>query len=169
MEILIFPHPFLQKKARAVEQFGPKLKNLIDQMFTTMRQAGGIGLAATQVGVDARAFIMEVPKPESEEREVFVCINPEIKTQAGSSQQEEGCLSLPEVRLEVTRPAEICLAYQDIQGQPQQKDMGGLLACCAQHELEHLNGVLILKYLPPLERQLTIRKLKKQQRLKALE
>lgn len=163
MEILTFPHPFLKKKAKAVKRFNSELNSLIKQMLHTMREAGGIGLAATQVGVDARVFVIELPAAEEKDKESFVFINPKIKTHSGNAQQEEGCLSLPGVLVEVARPAEVCLAYQDIHNQPQTKQMNDLFACCAQHELDHLNGVLILEYLPPLQRQLTIRKLKKQQ------
>jgi peptide deformylase len=128
------------------------LGDLVRDMFDTMYDAPGRGLAAPQVGVMQRVFVMD-PTWKDGERTPVVCINPEILDMSDATAEgSEACLSIPGVSAPVTRPAEITLAYTDLEGMRQSAHLTGFAATCAQHELDHLNGVVIFDRLPAAER-----------------
>jgi len=159
MPILHHPDPRLRIKARPVVDFGPSLQKLVDDMFETMYDAPGVGLAATQVGVDLRLAVMDAGE---ETREPVVMINPEI---LGYSEEtvttEEGCLSIPELYYEVARPAEVTVRYTDLDGKEVERHASDRLAICIQHELDHLDGVLYIDYLSRLKRDRVLKKFQK--------
>jgi peptide deformylase len=162
--ILIHPDPRLRKTAEPVTRFDSALRGLADDMLSTMYDAPGIGLAATQIGVMKRVFVMdcagkdETPSP-------LVILNPELlwvsEEQVAS---EEGCLSIPEVYEDVVRPARIRLAWTDLDGAPQEREFADRWAVCAQHELDHLNGKLFIDYLGAVKRTLITSRMKKLKR-----
>ncbi|MCB1877453.1 MAG: peptide deformylase [Chromatiales bacterium] len=161
LEILHFPDPRLRDHAKPVERVDDSLRKLVDDMFETMYDAPGIGLAATQVGVAKRLVVIDI----SEERDQPLClINPEITYKEGSETMDEGCLSVPGVYESVTRSEKIRVRYLDRNGHPQEQEAEGLLAVCIQHELDHLDGKLFVDYLSSLKRQRIRKKLEKAQR-----
>ncbi|RRH72486.1 peptide deformylase [Falsigemmobacter faecalis] len=144
LNILQFPDPRLRRICLPVPEISDEIRRLAADMLETMYDAPGRGLAGPQVGALLRIFVMDVTWREGEARP-FVCINPEILAFSDETAVfTEGCLSIPEVPGEVTRPAEIVLAWTDLNGQRQQKRMSGLEAVCAQHEFDHLNGRLCI-------------------------
>ncbi|MDD9879646.1 MAG: peptide deformylase [Candidatus Marinimicrobia bacterium] len=143
MEVVHYGDPILRKKCKPVEDF-KKLSGLIDDMFDTMYEENGIGLAANQVGVDLNLFIIDISDIEEEGESIHVFINGEIIESSGESWFEEGCLSIPDVRLDVKRPETITFKYQDESGHEYTKEISGLLARAIQHEVDHLNGVFIV-------------------------
>ena len=143
MEVVHYGDPILRKKCKPVEDY-KKLSGLIDDMFDTMYEENGIGLAANQVGVDLNLFIIDISDIEEEGASIHVFINGEIIESSGESWFEEGCLSIPDVRLDVKRPETITFKYQDESGHEHTKEISGLLARAIQHEVDHLNGVFIL-------------------------
>ena len=143
MEVVHYGDPILRKKCKPVEDY-KKLSGLIDDMFDTMYEENGIGLAANQVGVDLYLFIIDISDIEEEGESIHVFINGEIIESSGESWFEEGCLSIPDVRLDVKRPETITFKYQDESGHEHTKEISGLLARAIQHEVDHLNGVFIL-------------------------
>jgi len=146
-EIITLPHPTLRKKARPVANFGPELQTLIDDMFETMRQAPGVGLAATQLDVPLRLFVAEFNDDEDENTppKSYVLINPEIPRRSQETDVGvEGCLSIPGILGEVERPAEITITGLNRRGQPVKIKADGWLARIFQHEVDHLNGVLFV-------------------------
>ena len=166
--ILIHPDPRLKTAARPVERVTPEIRQLADDMLATMYDAPGIGLAAPQVGVMARIFVMDCVKGEDAPPRPMVLINPEITwTSDETATYEEGCLSIPEQYAEVTRPAEVRMRWMDLDGQTQEERFDGLWATCAQHEFDHLNGRLFIDYLGPIKRQLITRRMQKLKREKA--
>jgi peptide deformylase len=165
LEILEFPDPRLRTKARPVTQVTDETRQLIDDMFDTMYDAPGIGLAATQVNVHQRILVIDVSE-ERNQPEVF--INPEITVldpELGS--YDEGCLSVPGFYETVNRPSRIEVTALDRNGESFTRELTGLLGICLQHEIDHLEGKLFVDYLSPLKRQRIRRKLEKQNRLKA--
>lgn len=165
LEILEFPDPRLRTKAKPVERVTADIRQLIDDMFDTMYDAPGIGLAATQVNVHQRILVIDI----SEERnQPLVFINPEITVlNPELGEYDEGCLSVPGFYETVCRPSRVAVTALDREGQPFNRELDGLLAICLQHEMDHLEGKLFVDYLSPLKRQRIRRKLEKQQRLKA--
>ena len=143
MEVVHYGDPILRKKCKPVEDY-KKLSGLIDDMFDTMYEENGIGLAANQVGVDLNLFIIDISDIEEEGESIHVFINGEIIEGSGESWFEEGCLSIPDVRLDVKRPETITFKYQDELGHEHTKEISGLLARAIQHEVDHLNGVFIV-------------------------
>ena len=143
MEVVHYGDPILRKKCKPVEDF-KKLSGLIDDMFDTMYEENGIGLAANQVGVDLNLFIIDISDIEEEGESIHVFINGEIIESSGESWFEEGCLSIPDIRLDVKRPETITFKYQDESGHEHTKEISGLLARAIQHEVDHLNGVFIV-------------------------
>ena len=143
MEVVHYGDPILRKKCKPVEDY-EKLSGLIDDMFDTMYEENGIGLAANQVGVDLNLFIIDISDIEEEGESIHVFINGEIIEGSGESWFEEGCLSIPDVRLDVKRPETITFKYQDESGHEHTKEISGLLARAIQHEVDHLNGVFIV-------------------------
>ena len=166
--ILIHPDPRLKTVAKPVERITPEIGQLAEEMLATMYGAPGIGLAAPQVGVLARLFVMDCVKEEGATPRPMVLINPEITwTSEETATHEEGCLSIPEQYAEVTRPERVRLRWIDLQGTSREEEFEGLWATCAQHEFDHLNGRLFIDYLGPIRRQLITRKMQKLKREKA--
>lgn len=156
--IITLPDPRLRQASEPVKTFDGDLRRLIDDMFETMYDAPGIGLAAIQVGVPKRVVTADLAKKE-EPRAPQVFINPEIVSKSEElSTYEEGCLSIPEIHEDVERPARVRVRYLDRDGKPQQVDAEGLLATCLQHEIDHLNGVLFIDHISKLKRDRIIKK-----------
>lgn len=154
LKILTYPDPFLLKKAGPVTTFDAKLRRLVADMFETMRAANGIGLAAPQIGESLDLVVLDIPPDEEDDEPlVFAVANPEITERRGHARIEEGCLSLPEFYVEVDRAEEIVLEGQDPEGRPIRIEAAGLLAICFQHELDHLEGKLLVNYAGDDERE----------------
>lgn len=166
LPILIAPNRMLKTRARPV---GPDdaetVRRLVPRMFATMYRAPGIGLAAPQVGVGLRLAVVDLMPDNA--RAPVVLINPEVVTASSEvATREEGCLSLPNQYADVTRPARVTVRYHDEAGRRQQIEADGLLAVCLQHEIDHLDGVLFVDHISALKRNMLMRKLAKEQRLK---
>jgi peptide deformylase len=180
-EIIEIPDPLLKQVSEPVETFDDELKALVADMFETMYDAPGIGLAAIQVGVPLRVLVIDL-QPEDPDAEPEVCtahgghhhthqpvkreprvfINPVILDPSEElSVYSEGCLSVPEIYAEVERPARIRARWQDLDGAVHEEDMDGLMATCLQHEMDHLEGILFIDHLSRLKRQMAIKKLEK--------
>ena len=150
LEVVNYGNPILRKRCNQVTDF-TRLSNFIDDMFDTMYEEEGIGLAANQVGVDLNLFIIDISHTDDNEfPRIF--INGEITSLQGESIFPEGCLSIPEVALEVTRPEVISFKYQDIDEKWHEEEFDGLLARAIQHEIDHLNGVLIIDLVSEMQR-----------------
>ena len=161
LDILHFPDPRLRILAQPVTEVDAVVRQLIDNMFDTMYSAPGIGLAATQVNVNKRIVVIDV----SEDKEQPLClINPEILDLSGTEEMEEGCLSVPGVYETVQRADHVLMRALDRDGRPFELETGGLLAVCIQHEIDHLNGKLLVDYLSQLKRTRIRKKLEKHQR-----
>jgi peptide deformylase len=161
LEILRFPDPRLRNAARPVEIVDDSVRQLVDDMFETMYEAPGIGLAATQVNVDKRIVVIDI----SEDKGQPLClINPEILEKRGVEEMEEGCLSVPGVFETVQRADSIRVQALDRDGKSFELDVDGLLAVCIQHEIDHLDGKLFVDYLSQLKRTRIRKKLEKEQR-----
>jgi len=163
--ILVAPHPTLKAKARPVEPAdADAVRDLVARMLASMYQAPGIGLAAPQVGVLLRLAVIDLQADKK--RTPIVLINPEV---VGLSKElatrEEGCLSLPGMYADVTRPAHVKVRYQDLMGERQEIEADGLLNACLQHEIDHLDGVLFVDHVSTLKRNMIMRRLAKAQRL----
>ncbi|KGQ18034.1 Peptide deformylase [Lysobacter dokdonensis DS-58] len=167
LPILEFPDPRLRTKAATLtpEQVGdPAFQRLVDDMFETMYEAPGIGLAASQVDVHQRFMVIDVSE---EKNRPLVFVNPEILERAGEQVYQEGCLSVPNIFADVTRANEILVKALDRNGQPFEMRVDGLLAVCIQHEMDHLEGKLFVDYLSPLKREMVRKKLAKARRTAA--
>ena len=161
LPILEYPDPRLRTKAQPVTVFDAALQTLIDDMFETMYDAPGIGLAASQVNVHKQLLVLDVSE---EKNEPMVLINPKIVASEGSQTYQEGCLSVPGIFADVDRADRITVESLDRHGQPQNFEADGLLAVCIQHEMDHLIGKLFVDYLSPLKRELVRKKLEKARR-----
>lgn len=162
LEIITLPDPKLRLVSAPVERVDEEARKLADDMLETMYAAPGIGLAAVQVGILKRLIVLDTAR-EDEPARPLVMFNPEIRRLGDATRlYEEGCLSLPEVRLDIERPAEIVVGYVDRDGKPQELATGGLLATAIQHEIDHLNGKLIIDFMSRLKRDMVIRRFKKQ-------
>ncbi|RUO26962.1 peptide deformylase [Aliidiomarina minuta] len=166
LEILQYPDDRLRKVAKPVADVDDALRNVIDNMFETMYEASGVGLAATQVDVHKRFFIADCSENQDEP---LVFINPEIIERDGMHENEEGCLSFPNVYAKVERASEIKVKALDRDGNEFIREADGLLAICIQHELDHLQGKLFVDYLSPLKRNRIRKKLEKEAKLAARE
>ena len=159
--ILIHPDSRLRKVAAPVETVDDSFKALAEDMFQTMYDAPGIGLAATQVGVMKRLFVMDCA-PSEETPEPLVAINPEIVwLSEETASSEEGCLSIPEVFADVTRPERVRLRWTDLDGVRNEAEFGERAATCIQHEVDHLDGKLFIDYLSSVKRTMITSKMKK--------
>jgi len=150
--------PVLRQQSAEVPEVDAEVRRFIDDLFETMEAAKGVGLAANQVGVATRVAVVGV------EGERLVMINPVIVSAEGRDRAEEGCLSIPEVYGEVTRPDRIVLEAVDREGKPYRKEASGLLARAIQHEVDHLDGILFIDHLGALKRQLLVARWKKEHR-----
>ena len=164
LTVLRFPDERLRTVAKPVTDFGDGLQQQIDDMFETMYEQKGIGLAATQVNFHQQLIVMDLYDDE-ERPKVF--INPEIVEKSGQFTNEEGCLSVPGVYAKVDRAENVTLKAQDRDGNEFTVEADGLFAICIQHEMDHLNGKLFVDYLSPLKRNRIKDKLEKEARLAA--
>jgi len=163
-EVVKWPDPVLAKPGEPVTVFDAKLKKLVDEMFESMYAAQGIGLAAPQISISQRLTVIDVSFKKNPE-EKLVLINPEIIEREGKQFEEEGCLSLPEIREKVQRAARVKVRAQDVNGDWFEVEGEELLARAMQHEIDHLDGILFIDRLSRLKRDLVIRKIKKLQKL----
>ncbi|ADN00266.1 peptide deformylase [Dickeya dadantii] len=158
LQVLHFPDERLRIKAQPVKEVNAEIQRIVDDMFDTMYEEEGIGLAATQVDIHQRIIVIDV----SEERDQrLVLINPELLEKSGDTGIEEGCLSIPETRALVPRAERVSVRALDREGKPFELEAEGLLAICIQHEMDHLVGKLFIDYLSPLKRQRIRQKLEK--------
>jgi peptide deformylase len=155
LKIILWPDPRLKKISAPVKEFDEKLRTLTDQMFVLMREAKGVGLAAPQVGVNLRLFVMNHDGDPAHDR---VYVNPMLSLAEGDHEDEEGCLSLPKVTINVFRPQTIKIEALDLAGQPFEQTETGYLARIWQHETDHLNGILLTDRMGPVAK-MTYRKL----------
>jgi peptide deformylase len=164
-EILIIPDKRLRLVSKPVAKIDAATKKLVEEMFETMYEAPGIGLAAIQIGEPRRIVTMDLAKKD-EPKEPQVFINPEIVAHSGEKNiHEEGCLSIPEYYEEVERPAEVTVRYLDLEGKKREVEATGLLATCLQHEIDHLDGVLFIDHISKLKRDRVIKKYTKAAKL----
>ena len=180
-EIIEIPDPRLKQVSAPVTQFDDELKTLVADMFETMYDAPGIGLAAIQVGVPLRVLVIDL-QPEDPDAEPEVCtahgghahthqptrreprvfINPVLSDPSEDHVLfSEGCLSVPEIYADVERPARVRVRWQDLDGAKHEEDMDGLMAVCIQHEIDHLEGIVFIDHLSRLKRQMALKKLEK--------
>lgn len=162
-DIIVLPDKQLRLVSKPVESVTSQVRKLADDMFETMYDAPGIGLAAIQIAVPLRLITMDLSKREEESvSRPRVFINPQIVSASEEiSIYEEGCLSIPEYYGEVERPASVRVRYLDLDGKTQEEDATGLFATCIQHEIDHLNGVLFVDYLSKLKRDRVLKKFTK--------
>ncbi|OFC71484.1 peptide deformylase [Alteromonas confluentis] len=166
LDVLSFPDERLRTVAKPVESVNDEIKQLVSDMFETMRDEKGIGLAATQVDRHVQVVVMDVSEDQDTPR---VFINPVITEKDGSTISEEGCLSVPGNYAKVDRAERVTVKALDADGKEFELEADGLLAICIQHELDHLKGKLFIDYLSPLKRQRIRKKLEKEARLAAKE
>lgn len=161
LPILLHPDPRLTKNCDLVTEFGDKTRAFADNMLETMYDAPGVGLAAPQVGVLKRVFVMDCGGKE-ETSEPTVLFNPQVLWVSDEMNvHNEGCLSLPELFEDVERPAAVKMRYQDATGTTHERDFDELWATCAQHELDHLNGKLFIDHLSRMKRSMMTKKMVK--------
>ena len=162
--ILIHPDPRLKKVCDPVGEISAEIKQLAADMLETMYDAPGIGLAAVQVGVLKRVVVIDAAEDDAPPNPIAMA-NPELVSLGSTTRiHEEGCLSIPDVHVEIERPASVTVRYIDRHGKQQELAAEGLLATAIQHELDHLDGQLIIDFLSRLKRDMVIRKFKKQGR-----
>jgi len=168
-KIIIHPDPRLKKVCDEVDGISPELRKLATDMLETMYDAPGIGLAAPQVGVMERLFVMDVAEKESAP-EPRVLINPRLTWQSDEvNVHEEGCLSIPGIYEDVSRPSSVRMAFQNLDGVEIEEEFAGIAATCVQHELDHLNGKLFVDYLSGIKRRMITAKMKKLKKEQARE
>ena len=159
--ILNYPDPRLRTLAKPVSHFDDDLKTLIDDMFETMYDAPGVGLAAVQIGVTQRIVTMDATRGD-DEKQPLALINPEIIWSSDElSDYEEGCLSIPDYHEVVTRPAKVGVRFLTLAGKIEEREMDGLAATVIQHEIDHLNGKLFIDHLSKLKRDRVLKKFQK--------
>ena len=161
MSIVHYPEPVLLTVGKPVEdiEFGEELERLAEDMFETMTHAGGVGLAAPQVGISKRLFVMDVPVGD-EQRERHVLVNPEIIRIEGEQVGEEGCLSFPGLFQVVKREMRVIARARDTKGEEFELDVADLAARCILHETDHCDGIVFLDRMSPLKREMAKRKIK---------
>jgi peptide deformylase len=180
LSIIEAPDPRLKTISKPVDTFDDQLKILVDDMFETMYDANGIGLAAIQVGIPLRLLVIDL-QPEDEDAEPVPCdhdghhhhhqptrkeprvfVNPEILDPSEDLKTyQEGCLSVPDIYADVDRPAMCRVRRQDLDGNQHEEQMDGMMAVCIQHEMDHLNGILFIDHLSRLKRSMALKKLEK--------
>lgn len=168
LPILIHPDPRLKKVAAPVDDVSDKLRALAGNMLTTMYEAPGIGLAAPQVGIGSRLIVLDCEKGDDAVPRPLVMVNPQVVAASDETNTyDEGCLSIPDVYADVTRPEAVTVRWMDLNGAEQEETFDGLWATCVQHEIDHLEGKLFIDYLSGLKRQLITRKMVKLKRDRA--
>ncbi len=159
--ILIIPDSKLRTISEPVGKIDSETRKLVEDMFDTMYDAPGIGLAAIQVGVQRRVITIDVAR-DGEPKNPVALINPEIIASSEEvSVYSEGCLSIPEYYEEVERPARVAVRFQDVEGTVREVEANGLFATCVQHEIDHLNGVLFIDHISKLKRDRVMKKFTK--------
>jgi len=162
--IVLVPDPVLRQKAAPVARVDDTIRELMDDMLETMYDAPGIGLAAPQIGLSSRVIVMDCSE-DDEEPQPLKMANPEIIWSSEDTEtMEEGCLSIPGHRGDVTRKRAVSVRYLDENGTEQELTTEGLLAVCIQHEIDHLDGVLFVDYLSRIKRDMILRKMAKEAR-----
>ena len=160
LPIVKLPDPVLRKVSAPIERIDDELCRLADDMLETMYDAPGVGLAAVQVGIPRRLIVLDTSK--TEERQPLVMFNPEIVSLGPEPRlHEEGCLSIPDVLVEIERPGTLRVRYVDQDGKVLEMDADGLLATAIQHEIDHLEGRLIIDFLSRLKRDIIVRRFRK--------
>jgi peptide deformylase len=160
LKIIIYPDPRLKKMSEPVTRFDENLRDLVVEMFRLMREAHGVGLAAPQVGKNVRLFVMNATGEAGDDH---VFINPVLSNGDGQEEAEEGCLSLPDIRIKVNRDKRITIKAQDIEGQTFERSAEGFIPRVWQHEFDHLNGIMLTDRMGP------VAKMTHRKRLKELE
>ena len=155
LDVCVFPDPVLRAPTEKVADFGPSFQSFLEDLWNTMYLRDGVGLAAPQVGVSRKVTVVDA------QGQKFVLANPEILEREGEAVAEEGCLSFPGIFVPVLRPTRIRLRYQNEQGDPVEREAVDFLARVFSHEIDHLNGRLLIDHVSPLRRQFIQRKLKK--------
>jgi peptide deformylase len=164
--LIILPDPLLKRVSAPVDAVTDEIRSLMDDMLETMYAAPGIGLAAIQIGVPRRVVVMDLVKDEEKPKDPQFFVNPEIIwASEETTEYEEGCLSIPEVFENVTRPKAVRIRYLDRNGIVQEHDCEGLMATCIQHEIDHLNGVLFIDHISRLKRERVVKKFAKAAKL----
>jgi len=166
LRILHYPEPVLLSVAKPVadDGFANGLKAFVEDMFTTMADAGGVGLAAPQVGESKRLFVMDIPEGDETEAVRAVLVNPEILHVEGEQTGDEGCLSFPGIFQPVKREMRVVARAFDVEGKEFEIDATGLAARCILHETDHLDGIVFLDRMSLLKRDLAKRKIKRLQK-----
>lgn len=163
LKIVKYPEPVLQQPGEPVTEFNEELRKLVADMFETMYAANGIGLAAPQVGLSRRLTVIDLSQGKNPE-DKLVLVNPEVILREGKQYEEEGCLSIPEIREKVVRAAKVRVRAQDEHGKWFETDGEELLSRAFQHEIDHLDGMLFIFRISGLKRDLALRKIRKLQR-----
>jgi peptide deformylase len=162
LPIVIAPDRRLKARCLPVERIDDNLHAMIQNMLETMYDAPGIGLAAPQIGSDKRVIVVDVAR-EGQDKQPYCMVNPHITWKSDEYvMMNEGCLSLPDIFIDIERPEKIRLTYLDEREEPRELEADGLLSRCIQHEIDHLDGVLHVDYLSRIKRELILRKLAKQ-------
>lgn len=161
--IVKYPDPILQRPTEKVDQFDEELRTLAADMFESMYKAQGIGLAAPQIGVGKRITVIDLSNQKNPDEKI-VLVNPEIVSREGKQVEEEGCLSLPDIRDKVSRAMKVKVKAQDLDGNPIEMEGTELLARAFQHEIDHLDGILFPWRVSALRRDLILRKIRKLQK-----
>ena len=162
MDIVHYGDPILRRKCSPVSNFS-NLSSLVDDLFDSMYEAEGIGLAANQVGIDMNLFVIHITDTDEDDTP-RVFINGEIIVSRGECDFPEGCLSIPQVSLDITRPETIIFRYQGLDQEWREEEFNGLLGRAIQHEMDHLEGILFIDYLSRLKKTMIIKKLSKQKK-----
>lgn len=148
LPVYTYGFEILRKKTKRITKVDDKLVELVRNMFHTMHKANGIGLAAPQIGLDSALTVIDISKTDEDTKyEPLILLNPKLIDSHGEDEAEEGCLSIPYVRALVTRPEEVYLEYQDLDLNKKTIELEGLMARVAQHEIDHLNGILFIDHL----------------------
>jgi len=163
LEIVKYPHPILKKKCEPVGEIDEEVRKLIDDMRETMYGASGVGLAACQVGVSRKVIVLDV-SPLDPQHNFLALINPEIISEEGEVDHEEGCLSVPDYLEKIKRKEKVCVRGVSPEGTEVEINGDGIFAIALQHEIDHINGILILDRVSQLKREIYRNKLKKEKR-----
>jgi peptide deformylase len=163
LKIVTYGDPVLEKKGEKVTKFDDNLKQLAEDMYLTMKEAPGIGLAAPQVGKSLQLCLVDLSAGE-DKSELLVLINPEIIEAKGEQKGEEGCLSFPGIFAQIERPEKITVKYQDLDGNEQTINAEGLLARAMCHEIDHLNGTVFVNKMGPVKKKMVLKQIKKLKR-----
>ena len=165
--IITIPDPLLKSISKPVDKISNDIKILVKDMFETMYNAPGIGLAAVQIGIPLRVVVIDISKGEEKKPHYF--LNPNIVWRSNkTSTYEEGCLSIPNQFAEIERPESCRVEYLDLNNQKREIEAKGLLSTCIQHEIDHLNGVLFIDYLSKLKKNMIIKKVTKKNKSKKI-